>query len=284
MGKIVGVISIKGGVGKTSTVVSLGATLSNNFKKRVLVVDANFSAPNLGMYLGIENPENTINDVLKDEKEISKVINKWNELDVIPASAIGAKIENPFKLREKLRGLKELYDIILIDSSPSLNEEILATMIASDELIVVTTPDKPTLESTVRAIEVAKKRKTPIIGLILNRVYGKKFELSMDDVEKEAGVPVLALIPHDLGFLEVLSKNNAITTSNKINNTTVEFNKLAALLVNDKYSDPRFFNRIKSTLFKKHVPKQDVNRDIFKNSIIDFWEFFCISIYCINNN
>lgn len=270
MGKIVGVISIKGGVGKTSTVVSLGATLANNFKKRVLVVDANFSAPNLGMYLGIENPENTINDVLKDEKEVSKAINKWNELDVLPASVIGAKIENPFKLKEKLRGLKELYDIILIDSSPSLNEEILATMIASDELIVVTTPDKPTLESTVRAIDIAKKRKTPIIGIILNRVYGKKFELSMDEVEKEAGVPVLALIPHDIGFLEVLSKNNAITTSNKINDTTVEFNKLAAILVNDKYSDPRFFKRIKSKLFNKHVPKQDVNRDIFKNSIIDF--------------
>ena len=56
MGKIIGVLSLKGGVGKTSSVVSLGAALSH-FGKRVLLVDANFSTPNLGIHLDVVNPE-----------------------------------------------------------------------------------------------------------------------------------------------------------------------------------------------------------------------------------
>ena len=47
MGKVLGVISIKGGVGKTTLVSNLGASLANDFKKKVLLIDANFNAPNL---------------------------------------------------------------------------------------------------------------------------------------------------------------------------------------------------------------------------------------------
>jgi MinD-like ATPase involved in chromosome partitioning or flagellar assembly len=46
-GKIIGIISIKGGVGKTTAVSNLGAVLANEFGKKVLLVDANFTAPNL---------------------------------------------------------------------------------------------------------------------------------------------------------------------------------------------------------------------------------------------
>lgn len=64
MGKVIGVISIKGGVGKTTVVSNLGATLAYEFGKKVLVIDANFSAANLGLHLGIVDPEITIHDVL----------------------------------------------------------------------------------------------------------------------------------------------------------------------------------------------------------------------------
>ena len=49
--KKIGIISIKGGVGKTSTVAALGASLAKDFNKRVLLVDANFSSPNLCLHL-----------------------------------------------------------------------------------------------------------------------------------------------------------------------------------------------------------------------------------------
>ena len=65
MGKSIGVISIKGGVGKTTSVCNLANVLSNVYKQKVLVVDANFSAPNLRIYLGLEEPEVGIHEVLR---------------------------------------------------------------------------------------------------------------------------------------------------------------------------------------------------------------------------
>ena len=56
-GTTIGVISIKGGVGKTTAVSNLGTVMANTFGKKVLLVDANFSAPNLGLHLGVVNPK-----------------------------------------------------------------------------------------------------------------------------------------------------------------------------------------------------------------------------------
>ena len=72
-GKIIGIISLKGGVGKTSSVANLGAVLASEFNKKVLVVDANFSAPNLGLHLGLVEPKVTIHDVLLNSKVSCKI-------------------------------------------------------------------------------------------------------------------------------------------------------------------------------------------------------------------
>ena len=53
MVKTIGVISIKGGVGKTTIASSLAADLVNHYGKKVLLVDANYSAPNLGLHIDI---------------------------------------------------------------------------------------------------------------------------------------------------------------------------------------------------------------------------------------
>ena len=56
--------AIKGGVGKTTIASSLASDLVNNFGKKVLLVDANYSAPNLGLHMDIVEPGKTIHDVL----------------------------------------------------------------------------------------------------------------------------------------------------------------------------------------------------------------------------
>ena len=261
--KKIGIISIKGGVGKTSTVSSLGASLANDFGKRVLLVDANFSAPNLGIHLGIVNPECTIHHVLNNKAHIRKAIyDSGQGFHVLPGSIFYQKI-NPFKLREKLKDVEQNYDIILIDSSPTLNEEILATMLASDELIVVTTPDLATLSTTLRAIRLAKQRKTPINGLILNRVYNKDFELSIEDIEETSGCDILAVIPHDISIPESQSKYTPLTIG-RSNSASREYRKLAGILAGDEYKES-ILKRIMSR-FRNSFPKQEVNRVIFKEN------------------
>lgn len=263
-GKIIGIISLKGGVGKTTTVANLGATLANEFNKKILVIDANFSAPNLGIHLGLIDPETTIHDVLLNKANADEAIYQHEAgFHTMPAAYISRKI-NPFHLKKKIDYLRDYYDFILIDSSPNLNDEMLSTMIASDELLVVTSPDYPTLSTTLRAVRLAKQKKTPITGLILNKVYNKKFELSIHEIEEAAGVPVLSTIPHDIKFPKSVYYTNPVALNKPKSNPSVEFNKLAASLIGEYYKDPRLWQRLKE-IFKKNVSKESINRMLLKD-------------------
>ncbi len=265
MGKVIGVISIKGGVGKTTTAVNLGAILANEFNKKVLIVDANFSAPNLGLHLGIVDPEFTLHDVLNKNVPITKAIKKYEQFDVLPGALLGRKI-NPFELKRKLNDIKKDYDVIILDSSPTLNEEIIATMVASDQLIAVTSPDFPTLSCTMHAVKVAKRKKTPIAGLILNKVRNKKFELSLEEIEEATDVPVLAVLPEDIKILESVAYTIPASQHSPLGKAVIEYKKLAAALIGENYKDPRVIAKIKR-LFSKNVGKEEVNRTLLKEKL-----------------
>lgn len=260
MGKIIGILSLKGGVGKTSVVAGLGQAISG-FDKRVLLVDGNLSAPNLGMHLNVISPEATLHHALNREKNITDTIHHLNDFDVIPGLIFNNKNINPFDVKKKLRILKRNYDIILIDSSPSLDEEASAAMLASDEIFIVTTPDYPTLSMTLKSIKIARDRGTSINGLILNKVYNKNFELSLDEIEKTSGVPVMAVIPHDINVLKALSEFQPSTSYKPKSKGSKEFKKLAAVLIGEKENSSSFRKMFKPP------KRQDINREIFYNRV-----------------
>ena len=137
--RVVGFIAIKGGVGKTSTVANLGVLLSQDFEKKVLLVDANFSGPNLGLHFGFTHPKYTLHDVLEGKIPIEKAIYEHSSgLHILPASLLSRKV-NTEQFKQEIKSLKNKYDYILLDSSPCLNEEILATITTSDELFIIST-------------------------------------------------------------------------------------------------------------------------------------------------
>jgi septum site-determining protein MinD len=155
--------------------------------------------------------------------------------------------------------VKKDYDVIVLDSSPSLDEETLGVMLASDEILVVTTPDYPTMSTSLKAAKLAKKRGVPISGIILNKVHGKNFELSMDDIEKTLEIPILALIPHDLSVLEALSYMEPSTTYKPNSKGSEELMKLASSLIGEKYRK----NIFKGFLSDFFPTRSDINREIF---------------------
>lgn len=260
MGKIIGVISLKGGVGKTSSVVALGAALAE-FGKKVLLIDGNFSSPTLGLHVNIIEPETTLHHVLNSSAHAKDAIYRPEkaDFDIMPASIFNNFNISPLKLKDKIKGLKRRYDMILVDSSPSLDNETLAVMLASDELIVVTTPDRPTLSSTIKAVKMAKKRGTPISGIIINKSHGKHFEISLKDIEETLEIPVLAVIPHDINVLKALSDMEPSTSHKPKSKGSQEYKKLAAVLVGEKYRQSKL-----KDFFRKITPsRQEINRELF---------------------
>ena len=262
--KTLGIISIKGGVGKTTTVINLAASLANDYRKKVLVVDANFSSPNVNLHLGSVDHKTNLHDVLKNKANIANAVYDHEfGFHFIPSALIVNEKVNYLSLKHKLAGLKKYYDFIVIDSSPSLNDEILATISASDELYVVSSPDLPTLSTTLRAAKLAKQKGARIEGLILNKVRGKKYEIPKKDMEELTGIPVLTVINDNPRVLESLSKVKPITLHSPNSNVSREYKRLAAALCGENYKEPSLL--VKAAAYLKDDFNNFVSHDFKKN-------------------
>ncbi len=131
--RIVAVANEKGGVGKTATVINLGAALSLENNK-VLIVDMDPQG-NSTSGLGIKSDEDVIStyDLILNSKSVSAqdaiLHTQWEGLDLIPShiDLAGAEIElireigRENKLRKALSSITHMYDVILIDTPPSLS-------------------------------------------------------------------------------------------------------------------------------------------------------------------
>ena len=262
MVRTIGLISIKGGVGKTTLSASLAADLANNHNKKVLLVDANYSAPNLGIHMNVVNPEKTIHDVLVGMR-VKKAIHKRYGVDVIPGSYIYKKDVNVLKLRNKIAKVKDNYDYVIIDSSPSLNDEVLSAILASDNLFVVTTPDYPTLIASMVAAKKARARNKPVSGIIINKIREPSYEIGIEEIEDAIGIPVVAKIPDDKTAVKSLFTRIPISLYNSKSSFARELAKLSSALAGhqEKIS---FFKKLFGSSFG--VEKDAVNRQILKLS------------------
>lgn len=263
MGKIIGVMSLKGGVGKTSVVSSLGAALAE-LGKKVLLVDANFNAPTLGIHFNIIDPEVTLHDVIARKANINDAIYAVGDLDVMPASIFTNKKINLLKLKDKIRPLKKKYDFILLDSPPSLEEDGLATLYAADELFFVTTPDHATLSNTLKTINRAVERGNIVNGIILNKVHNRDFELTLEQIEDTTNTPIVAVIPYEIGVLEAQSNFVPSTQWSPGSKGSQEFKKLAATLVGQKYKAFDWRRFLGLTPKKQEVNRKLLYERVFK--------------------
>jgi septum site-determining protein MinD len=262
MSRVIGIISLKGGVGKTCSTLSLGKAIAD-LGKKVLLVDANFSAPNLGMNLNIIEPAVTLHHVLINKNKVLEAIHSFDNFDVLPSSIFPSMKVNPMKLKGVIRSIKKKYDFVLIDSSPALNDESYSAIFASEEIFIVSTPDHPTLSMTIKAIKTARNNGHGISGIILNKVHGKDFEISPLDIEKTAGVPVMAVIPYDTDFLKAVSHFQPFLEHSPHSIAGKEYRRLAETLTGEKRASFVSF----TDLFRSFPRLQDINREIYYESI-----------------
>ncbi len=265
MAKTIGIISIKGGVGKTTIASSLAADLANNQGKKVLLVDANYSAPNLGLHMDIVEPIKTIHEVIAGKARPISAIHKRHGVDVIPGSFNYNRELNYLKLKDRLSQIKNDYDYVILDSSPSMNDEVLSTMIAADNLFVVTTPDFPTMSCSLKAAKLAKQRGKPVSGIIVNKIREPKFEINLDSIEETLGIPVVARIEDDKSNIGALFERTPTSIYNKKGKFAKEINRLGSALAgsSEKIGWSRFFGGVKLEQANRQVLKHDFYKSMF---------------------
>jgi len=258
MGRVISFVSLKGGVGKTTLSASLATELANTYGKRVLLVDGNYSAPNLGLHMDIISPGKTVHDALSSSiTRMSAAVHEKYNVDVIPGNFMFNRDFNPMKLRAKLASLKRGYDFVIIDSSPALNEEIISSMLASDSLFLVSTPDYPTLSCSMKITKVARNRGAEISGMILNRVHKGNSQISLGEVQESVGVPVVAKIMENRKVNLSLYHRIPMPLFSRKSQFSKEVGKLAAAMIGIKEKKKGWFSR---------PGKEDVNREMLRES------------------
>lgn len=189
MGKIISLANQKGGVGKTTTAINLAASLAV-LEQKVLIIDADPQAnATSGLGFDLKNIQSSIYECIVDEVDAEKVILKTpiENLDIIPShiDLVGAEIEmlnlpNREKvLKNSIEHLKDSYDFIFIDCSPSLGLITLNSLTASDSVIIPVQCEYFALEglgkllNTIKIIQSRLNRSLEIEGFLLTMFDGR---------------------------------------------------------------------------------------------------------------
>jgi septum site-determining protein MinD len=268
--KVISIVSGKGGVGKTTLTSNLGVMLASEFKKKVLVVDGNISTANLGIHLGFLRSPVAVQDLIDDQlKTYQAIYVHRSGLHIIPASLSLEHEQHDYGARALAKRLLKIlsdisheYDIIIIDGAAGISGEAKAAVAASDETIVITVPEIPTVTAAIKVVEVAKLLEVPVLGIVVNRVRGGKIELTNDQIEKSCLAPVISTIPEDDAVRESTSLREPVCMVKPNAPSVVAMRHLAARIagVYEEPKKPGFFRRV-FPFFGKKEKKEEALRE-----------------------
>lgn len=248
--KIISIISVKGGVGKTTIATNLGVTISSTFKKRCLVIDGDLKLPSAGFHLNIIEPEITLAEFLKGDFVIQQTIKTHESgLHLIPGSVSEEDLP-PQKIKEGIQQIAGDYDWIIIDTPACIDDNLKNIIALSDEVIIVSSPDFPAISGSLKAVKLAKELNIKVMGVALNRVRGKNYEIDSDKISEVLEAPIIASIPEDAAVSQSLSKKKPITLDSPNSPAAKEMRKLAAYITGEKEPKKGFLEGIKDFIKK----------------------------------
>jgi chromosome partitioning protein len=222
MSTILAIANQKGGVGKTTTAINLGAGLGA-LERRVLLVDCDPQG-NATRGLGAKADSPHLYHVLTGEAEIAATIRSsgFPNLDLIPAQRdlVGLEVELvgeagwEERLKNVLRQLASRYDTILLDCPPSLGHLTVNALTAADGVIVPLQCEYFALEgiselvSTVQRVQGGLNRRLAIAGILLT-MYDDRTNLSRDvadEIRRHFGAKVFdTIVPRNIRLAEAPS-------------------------------------------------------------------------------
>ncbi|HKL10302.1 MAG TPA: response regulator [Clostridia bacterium] len=218
-GRIIGIFSTKGGVGKTTIALNLAVDMAKKSRKRIALVDLDLQFGDVALMANLE-PEMTIADIMEetasiDTSTINGLMTEYTtNLMVLasPPSPEYAEYIGGESIREILAFLRQTYDYIIIDMASSFSDATLAALDFADEIFMVSAMDIVSVKNVKIGIEIMKSLEYPDekIKILVNmanpklgigyadleRIFERKIDYKIPEAKKSLVRAVNKGVPH----------------------------------------------------------------------------------------
>lgn len=221
-GEVITVFSPKGGVGCTTIASNLAIAISNITKAKVALVDFSLQFGDVAVLLNLHSSHG-IHELMRALDDLDATI--LDEVMVKHSSGVRVLLPPPtLDLVEEvategmvavLKALRKNYDYVVVDTWHSIEDATLAILDLSSTLLLVTTPEVPSLRNTRRLLDLIRERPDlkGKVQIVLNR-YPSKSAVGMREIESSLGLKPLGTIPSD-GSLITTSINEGVSFLSK---------------------------------------------------------------------
>lgn len=251
--RTIAVMNLKGGVGKTTTVVNVAAILAKDYKQRVLVVDADSQA-NLTEFFGADDGDPGLADLLREAElgttdVVENYVHKSNfeGVDLIPGgdslmdldlTKVAMGTVQTSVLRDVRAYLEEngTYDWCLIDCPPAFNAAAAAALVAADEVIIPIKLDAFSLRGMANLLQQVKTMqhinpKLRLLGCLPTMWYPSERNLEAERELRSSGLPVFPPVRRTDKVDEMTYAQEPLLVSSPRSAAGVDYRKFVRMLM-----------------------------------------------------
>lgn len=248
--RVITITSGKGGVGKSNVAVNLAVQLQKMGQK-VLIFDADFGLANVEVMFGAI-PQYNLSDLLYNGKNIREIITKGPEgIEFISGGTGIAGLDNLSidQIQHMVRCLRELdtlADFIIIDTGAGISAHVLEFVMASPEILLVTTPDPSSLTDTYSLLKTLYRnpnfvQEKAAISVVSNKVSspdeGHHIYNKLNSVVRQflqGDIDYMGMIPQDNVLEKAIRQQKAVSLYAPLSKSAKAFEMIAANILNNE--------------------------------------------------